>query len=140
MQQLGTGRSFVEDQYSDASKLRIRIETHERYSQGDTEQLIDAVVNALDLRPGETVLDLGCGAGDWFARLQARGASVVGVDLMSGMLREARRKTLHPKLLQADLQAIPLRRLGQSDPVRRSALSRARYRTGAARNSSHSSA
>jgi hypothetical protein len=51
MQQLGTERTFVEEQYSDADKLRIRTETHERYSQGDPERLLDNAVEALALGP-----------------------------------------------------------------------------------------
>jgi hypothetical protein len=52
MQQLGTDRAFVQEQYSDADKLRIRIETHEPYSRGDTERIVDDCVAALALSPG----------------------------------------------------------------------------------------
>ena len=38
--------AFVQDQYSRADKLRIRIETHQRYSWGDTSCLLDAAVHA----------------------------------------------------------------------------------------------
>jgi hypothetical protein len=34
MQELGTDRAFVEDQYSDAAKLRTRIETHVNGHEG----------------------------------------------------------------------------------------------------------
>src|SRR6516165_2597662 len=89
MQQLGTDRAFVREQYSDAEKLRIRIETHERYGRGDTERIVDECVAALELSPGLRVLDVGCGAGSWHARLTAAGAVIIGMDLMTGMLREA---------------------------------------------------
>ena len=52
MQELGTERAFVEDQYSDAARLRIRIETHRRYSQGDTDRILDDATRALHLSPG----------------------------------------------------------------------------------------
>jgi len=111
VQQLGTDRLFVQEQYSEPDKLRIRIETHERYSRGDTERIIDCCIAALDLSPGLNVLDVGCGAGSWHPRLAA-GTVVVGVDLMLGMLREARTTDLalrpRPALVQADAQALPL--------------------------------
>jgi trans-aconitate methyltransferase len=40
----------------------------------------DDVLALLDARPGESVLDLGCGTGEHAAELTARGARVVGVD------------------------------------------------------------
>src|SRR5712691_3695906 len=110
MQQLGTDRAFVQEQYSDADKLRIRIETHERYSQGNTERLLDEGVHALALSPGLRVLDVGCGAGGWHARLAASRAIVVGADLMPGMLQEARLADAalqpRPVFAQADAQAL----------------------------------
>jgi ubiquinone/menaquinone biosynthesis C-methylase UbiE len=111
MQQLGTDRAFVQEQYSDADKLRIRIETHERYSCGDTERIVDDCVAALALSPGLQVLDVGCGARSWHPRIAAAGAAVVGVDLMAGMLREARAPDAaldpRPAVVQADAQALP---------------------------------
>jgi SAM-dependent methyltransferase len=111
MQQLGTDPTFVEEQYSDAEKLRIRIETHEQYTQGDTERLLDEAVNALAASTGLLVCDVGCGAGGWHARIAARAAKVVGVDLMAGMLREARSTGAplnpRPALAQADAVALP---------------------------------
>jgi ubiquinone/menaquinone biosynthesis C-methylase UbiE len=44
-----------------------------------------------DVRPGERVLDLGCGAGRFTAALREHGADAVGVDLAEGALERARR-------------------------------------------------
>ena len=111
MQQLSTDRSFVQEQYSDADRLRIRIETHERYSQGHTERILDNAVQALCLSPRVQVLDVGCGAGGWHPRIAAAGATIVGVDLMPGMIREAQvlGASLEPTpvFAQGDAQALP---------------------------------
>lgn len=112
MQSLGTDQAFVAEQYSDAERLRIRIETHARYSEGETERLIQDALDALALAPGMRVLDVGCGSGSWHARLSATGARVIGVDLMEGMLREARSASAGlvpgPLLAQCEAQALAI--------------------------------
>jgi SAM-dependent methyltransferase len=44
-----------------------------------------------DVRPGERILDLGCGAGRFVAALRAAGADPVGVELADAALARARR-------------------------------------------------
>lgn len=56
----------------------------------------DAMLAALDLRPGQTVVDLGCGPGtDLGALAQAVGSTgaVVGVDFSKEMVEQARERT-----------------------------------------------
>jgi 2-polyprenyl-6-hydroxyphenyl methylase/3-demethylubiquinone-9 3-methyltransferase len=48
------------------------------------------------VRPGQRVLDLGCGAGQFTAELARAGARAVGVDVAEAALRRAR--TAHPEL------------------------------------------
>jgi SAM-dependent methyltransferase len=48
----------------------------------------------LRVRPGSSVLDVGCGVGRWSRRLAARGAHVTGVDLSPTMITEARRRAV----------------------------------------------
>ena len=43
----------------------------------------------LDLKPGETVLDIACGAGRYARRMAENGATVVGVDRSAEFLRRA---------------------------------------------------
>ncbi|MEU0565896.1 class I SAM-dependent methyltransferase [Nonomuraea sp. NPDC005983] len=47
------------------------------------------LVDLLDPRPGERVLDLGCGTGVLTAQIAARGADVLGIDGSSAMIEKA---------------------------------------------------
>ncbi len=49
-----------------------------------------------ELRPGERVLDIGCGAGDFTALLSEAGAEAIGVDVARSALRRAGSR--HPGL------------------------------------------
>src|SRR4051812_20707877 len=50
-----------------------------------------ALVELLAPRPGERVLDLGCGTGHLAAQIAAAGAEVVGIDRAATMVEQARR-------------------------------------------------
>ncbi|MDP2859485.1 MAG: methyltransferase domain-containing protein [Bacillota bacterium] len=54
------------------------------------------LVDLLDPRPGERVLDLACGTGDLTQQIVLRGAECVGLDSSAEMIRAARDK--HPHL------------------------------------------
>ncbi|HEX6967627.1 MAG TPA: demethylmenaquinone methyltransferase [Micromonosporaceae bacterium] len=62
---------------------------------------------ALDLRPGERVLDVGAGTGVSTEELTRSGAYAVGVDLSLGMLRAGRRTRPHIPLLAGDALRLP---------------------------------
>ena len=50
------------------------------------------VVDLLAPKPGETVLDLGCGTGDLAHEIAKSGAAVIGIDLSAEMVAAARSK------------------------------------------------
>ena len=65
----------------------------------------------LDPRPGERILDAGCGTGRHLAPILRSGARPVGLDFSRGMLRVARQRLPRCELVQGDLQAeFPFRR------------------------------
>jgi len=52
--------------------------------------LAEGVVEWLDPKPGEKILDLGCGDGQLTSRLASTGANVTGVDASAAMVEAAR--------------------------------------------------
>ncbi len=60
------------------------------------------VVTLLRPRPGERILDLGCGDGRLGQELAAVGADVVGIDSSSDMVRAARARGLDARVMAAE--------------------------------------
>lgn len=61
-----------------------------------------AVVDLLDPKPGERILDLGCGDGALSVELTRRGASVVGVDRSAEMIRAAITRGVDARMMSGD--------------------------------------
>jgi demethylmenaquinone methyltransferase/2-methoxy-6-polyprenyl-1,4-benzoquinol methylase len=70
--------------------------TNDVLSLGRSRQWRKAVAQALDVAPGERVLDLGAGTGTSSLPFAAAGATVVPCDFSLGMLREGKKR--HPEL------------------------------------------
>ncbi len=73
------------------------------------------LVDLLAPRPGERVLDLGCGTGALTAEIAERGAEILGVDRSEEMISQARKK--FPALNFQTLDARQLRFNGEFDAV-----------------------
>ena len=85
-------KAVVEHQYKNADKLNIRIALHERYSTNKV-PFGDWIVSNYDIKPGNKVLELGCGTGSiWKNHLQLldNGSTIVLSDFSEGMLNEAK--------------------------------------------------
>jgi trans-aconitate methyltransferase len=75
--------------------------------------LAGGVVELLAPRPGEAILDLGCGDGALTERLAATGAVMTGVDASAGMVAQARVRGLNVHQASADA----MRYAGEFDAV-----------------------
>lgn len=69
---------------------------------GGSGRLRQSLVEALDVREGQRILELGCGTGQVTARLLAAGAEVVAVDALHEMLDRARQRAPGATLVEGD--------------------------------------
>jgi cyclopropane fatty-acyl-phospholipid synthase-like methyltransferase len=78
----------------------------------NTQAEVDFLFEELDLAPGMTLLDLGCGTGRHTVELARRGLQVTGIDVSPGMLAEARQNAekagVKPKFIEADAREFSL--------------------------------
>jgi len=68
-------------------------------------ELAEGVIEWLAAKPGERILDLGCGDGQLTRRIAASGASVVGIDSSPAMVSAARGRGL--KVDQGQAERLP---------------------------------
>lgn len=85
------------------------------------EVLAPVVERLLAVRPGETVLDVACGNGQWSRRLARAGARVVAGDFSAGLIERARARTIE------EAERIEYRVLDATDPAQLRALGERRF-------------
>lgn len=109
---MNVDREWVERQYAASDPLKVRIETHRRYS----ERLIDLdelAYEHLRLDGTEAVLDAGCGPGRFLLHLRRAGheGRLVGFDLSPAMIDELRAEAegagVQAEGMVGDIQALP---------------------------------
>ena len=71
-------------------------------------KLAGGLLELLDAKPGERILDLGCGTGHLTARIAEAGAHVVGIDRSPEMIRQAKGKYPSLRFEVMDAQEISL--------------------------------
>ena len=104
--------AYLYEQYGTEERLRIRIDAHQRYSER-ADDYFDWILDRLQPRPGDLVVDVGCGVGSIHPALCARGVrAVLGVDVSKAMVgasqRQAKERGLPVIAIEADAQALPL--------------------------------
>jgi ubiquinone/menaquinone biosynthesis C-methylase UbiE len=104
--------SYLDEQYGTEERLRIRIETHQRYSER-ADDYFDWILDRLQPRPGDLVVDVGCGVGSIHPLLCACGVrALLGVDVSKAMVSasqvQASQRGLPVIAIEPDAQALPL--------------------------------
>ena len=105
---------IIQQQYKNADKLNTRISIHSKYSTNH-QGFGNWITSQYDIRPGMSVLELGCGTGDMWvgkAELISRLGHLVLSDISEGMLETAKKTlviydTIDYQLI--DIQAIPFK-------------------------------
>jgi ubiquinone/menaquinone biosynthesis C-methylase UbiE len=72
---------------------------------GGRDALRESALDFIDVRPGQEVLELGCGTGGITAKLVERGARVTAVDWSEPMLRLARARAGSARFVRSELTA-----------------------------------
>ena len=101
----------VEKQYKTANNLNIRISIHDKYST-NKQPFGDWTVSHYELRPGDRILELGCGTGSmWKSNLHLlkENVKLILTDFSAGMLETAKSNVICPQISfnQVDIQNIP---------------------------------
>lgn len=91
-------------QYANDRNLRARQRLWQH--QDPVFDLVSWTLDLSGVRPGLSVLDVGCGNGEYLRALRERRVDGVGCDLSFGMLTAA----AHPALVNADVTQLPFRR------------------------------
>ncbi len=99
---------YLRYQYATAEKLRIRQEAHRLYSETPTDYAA-WLFGHLAARPGDVVLDVGCGPGTFYPTLRDYGVKVVALDASLGMVSEVQAQGVATQWpVQANAEHLPV--------------------------------
>jgi len=68
----------------------------------------DVLLEAGELRPGDRLLEIGCGSGAILEHAVRHGARAVGIDISPGMVEAARRRVPEARVVVGDAQVVEL--------------------------------
>jgi SAM-dependent methyltransferase len=69
--------------------------------------LYEAALDEIGIRPGTTLLDVGCGPGLFLQLAAARGATVTGIDAAGPFIEIARERVPHADLTVGEMDSLP---------------------------------
>ena len=103
--------NIIAKQYKTSENLNTRISIHEKYST-NKQPFGDWIVSHYELRPGDRILELGCGTGSmWKSNLHLckENVELILTDFSAGMLETAKSNVICPQISfnQVDIQNIP---------------------------------
>jgi ubiquinone/menaquinone biosynthesis C-methylase UbiE len=70
-------------------------------------EVTEKLVRLIQAGRNSTVLDMGCGTGNYTAAIQQAVKKVIGIDLSTGMLNQARAKSPSLQLIYGDITSLP---------------------------------
>ncbi len=91
----------------EAAGWSANADEYDRLTGSITGRMTGALLDAAAARPGERVLDVGCGPGHLCAAAAERGLVATGVDLAAGMVQRAARSYPEIAFHQADAEDLP---------------------------------
>jgi SAM-dependent methyltransferase len=105
---MATTNAYLQDRHRRNSGLRYGVFEQFFLENGTTS--FDALVTAAELRPHQTVLDLGCGEGPLLRYLTRRDVRYIGVDFSASSIAAARKQfgATDTEFVEADAGHMPL--------------------------------
>jgi ubiquinone/menaquinone biosynthesis C-methylase UbiE len=92
-----TDAEFLRHQYDDAEKLRIRMASHELYSES-TGRFPEWLLGHVAATAVDRLLDVGCGPGAYHPALAAAAVRITACDSSGGMARDAAMQAANERL------------------------------------------
>lgn len=106
-----TDPTYLNYQYADSEKLRVRQEAHLLYSEA-TGDFVEWMLDLLEPQTGEVIADVGCGPGIYHGKLAARGVTILALDASLGMVTDVMKAASAAQLpvsaMQANAEQLPL--------------------------------
>ena len=68
------------------------VESYNVFTDSANQKIIQTVEHLLNLKPGDQIIDFGCGSGVFTGLLQAKGYRCIGIDLSEKLLKRGKQQ------------------------------------------------